>query len=98
MPPHLFEQWVQTQTELARRLAEAEHLGDCLIELGQRLKQEPWKYAIGWLDGDSPNADTIYLVEAEIEDALEKRRLMWLLDDIRILRRREMELKKLVTV
>ena len=95
MPPHLFEKWVQTQTELARRLAEAEHIGDCLIELGQRLKQEPWKYAIGWLD-DLPDADTINLVEVEIENALEKRRLMWLLDDIRILRRRETELKKLV--
>ena len=59
MPSHLFEQFVETQKQLARRLTEAEHVGDCLIELGNRLKQEPWKYAIGWLDGDSDRKSVV---------------------------------------
>ncbi len=88
--------WTQAQKDLAGRLAEAEHIGDCLIELGKCLKQEPWKYALGWLDTSFPELETIHLIETEIEEALDKRRLMWLLDDIRILRRQEAELKKLV--
>lgn len=96
MPSLLSEKLVETEKELARRLAEAEHLGDCLIKMGNHLKLEPWKYAIGWLDADSPGVDTVYLVEREIEDAMDKHRLMWLLDDIRILRRRQRELQKIV--
>ena len=88
--------WTQAQEELAGRLVEAERIGDCLIELGKCLKQEPWKYALGWLDNSFPEPETIHLIETEIEEALDKHRLMWLLDDIRILRRREAELKKLV--
>lgn len=90
------EKWRQVQKELAGRVAEAEHIGDCLIELGKCLKQEPWKYAIGWLHDSFPQSETTHLIESEIEEALDKQRLMWLLDDIRILRRREVELRKLV--
>ncbi len=96
MHSNLAEQWAQTQKELAQRVAEAELMGDYLIELGKRFKQQPWLYAIGWLPDTSPAADTICLIEPEIEQALDKHRLMWLLDDIRILRRREAELRKLV--
>lgn len=96
MDSHLAEQWAQTQKQLAQRVAEAERIGDCLTELGKRLKQEPWMYAIGWLHNTSPDAGTVCLIEAEIEEALDKHRLMWLLDEIRILRRREAELRKLV--
>jgi hypothetical protein len=96
MHSHLAEQWAQTQKELTQRVVEAEHIGDCLIELGKRLKQEPWMYATGWLHNTSPDADTACLIETEIEEPLDKHRLMWLLDEIRILRRREAELRKLV--
>ena len=96
MKPHLTEQWAQVQKDLGQKVAEAERKGTCLIELGMRLKQEPWRWAIGWLGTAFPNANETCLLESEIEEALDKHRLMWLLDDIRILRRREAELKKLI--
>ncbi len=61
-------------------MTEAERIGERLIELGMQLKGEPWGCAI----------------EPEIEDALNSQCLMFLLDDIRMLRRRQAELKKLL--
>ena len=52
-------------------MAEAERIGERLIELGKQLKGESWGCAI----------------EPEIEDALNSQRLMFLLDDIKMLRR-----------
>jgi len=77
---HVSEQCVQVQKELAQKLAEAERIGERLIELGKQLKGEPWECAI----------------EPEIEDALNSQCLMFLLDDIKMLRRRQAELKKRV--
>ena len=80
MPHHIAEQWAQVQQDLAGKVTEAERIGERLIELGKHLKQDAWGCAI----------------EPEIEDPLNSQRLMFLLDDIRMLRRREAELKKLV--
>ena len=79
MNRHLLEQWVRVQKELAQKLAEAEQIGERLVELGKQVKEEPWDCAI----------------EPEREEALNSGRLTFLLDDIRMLRRREAELKKL---
>jgi len=72
MNRHVSEQCVQVQEELAQKLAEAERIGERLIELGKQLKGEPWGCAI------------------------EPQCLMFLLDDMKMLRRRQAELKKLV--
>ena len=77
---YVSEQFVRVQKELVQKLVEVERIGERLIELGKHLKQDPWGCAI----------------EPEIEDPLNSQRLMFLLDDIRMLRRREAELKKLV--
>ena len=39
MTVRLSQQLEQVQSELARKLAEAERIGDCLVELGMRLQQ-----------------------------------------------------------
>ena len=75
MTRHLSEQCVQVQKELAQKFTEAERIGERLIELGKQLKGEPWECAI----------------EPEIEDALNSQRLTFLLDDIKMLRRRQAE-------
>ncbi len=80
MNRHVTEQFVQVQKQLSQKLAEAEGIGERLIEFGKHLKENPSGCAI----------------EPEIEDALNSPRLMFLLDDIRMLKRREAELKKLV--
>lgn len=80
MNRYVSERFVQVQKQLAQKLAEAERIGERLIELGKRLKEEPWECAI----------------EPEMEDALNSPQLSFLLDDIKMLRRREAELKKLI--
>lgn len=96
MSLRLEEQWAQVEKDLARKVSEAERVGIQLIELGKRLKQEPSKWAIGWLETAFPDASGTCLLESEIEEALDKHRLMWLLEDIRMLKRREAELRKLI--
>lgn len=95
MTVHLSQQLEQVQNELARKLSEAERIADCLVELGVRLQREPWKWAVGWLEDAFPSPASILPVETEIVDALDRNRLGWLLEDIRMLRRRETELKRL---
>jgi hypothetical protein len=95
MSPRLAQQLEQVQNELARKLAEAEGIGDCLVELGIRLQQEPWNWSLGWLEDAFPSPNSISPVEAEIVASLDRNRLEWLLEDIRILKRREAELKRL---
>jgi transposase len=100
MPEHamtarLSQQLEDIQTELSRKLSEAEHIGDCLMELGIRLQQEPWKWSIDWIEDAFPVPNSISPIEAEIVAALDRNRLEWLLEDIRILKRRETELKRL---
>ena len=80
MNRHVSGQCVQVQKELAQKLTEAERIGRRLIEVGKQLKGKPWGCAI----------------EPEIQDALTSQRLMFLLDDIKMLWRRQAELKKLV--
>jgi hypothetical protein len=91
LPQHL----EQVQRELANKLAEADRIGECLATLGSRLQQEPWKWAIDWLEDAFPSASDTCPIERELVDALDRNRLEWLLEDIRILKRREAELKRL---
>jgi len=85
----------QVQSELAHKLAEAEQIGDCLVKFGVRLQREPWNWSLGWLEDAFPTPNSISPVEAEIVSSLDRNRLEWLLEDIRILKRRETELKRL---
>jgi hypothetical protein len=43
-------------------------------------------------------SNAICPIEPEIVQSLDRQRLEWLLEDIRLLKRREMELKKLAVV
>ncbi|PYU21789.1 MAG: hypothetical protein DMG32_19680 [Acidobacteria bacterium] len=95
MTVRLSQQLEQVQSELARKLAEAERIGDCLVELGMRLQQEPWKWSLGWAENTFPVPNSISLLDDEIVESLDHNRLEWLLEDIRILKRREAELKRL---
>ena len=91
----LSQQLEKVQTDLARKVAEAERIGDCLMELGSRLQQEPWTWSIDWVEDAFPVPNSITPIETEIVAALDRNRLEWLLEDIRILKRRETELKRL---
>jgi hypothetical protein len=95
MTPRLIEQLEQVQKDLARNLAEATEIGERLIELGLRLKREPWKWSIDWMESAFPDSDGTRPLDPELAEALNKPRIAWLLEDIRLLRRREAELKKL---
>lgn len=95
MTVRLSQQLEEVQSELSRKLSEAERIGDCLMELGMRLQQEPWKWSIDWIEDAFPVPNSINPVEKEIVAALDRNRLEWLLEDIRILKRRETELKRL---
>ena len=95
MSIHLAQQLENVQIELGRKLSEAERIGDCLVELAGRLQQEPWKWTINWLEDAFPVPNSITPIETEIVNALDHNRLEWLLEDIRILKRREAELKRL---
>jgi hypothetical protein len=95
MTVRLSQQLEQVQNELARKLAEAERIGDCLVELGVRLQQEPWKWSLGWVESAFPVSSSVCPLDADIVASLDRNRLEWLLEDIRILKRRETELKRL---
>ena len=95
MNTQLSEQLEQVQRELAHNLAEAERLGECLAKLGARLQKEPWKWSMDWSGDVFPEVDWTRQMEPEMLEALDRNRIAWLLDDIRILRRREAELKRL---
>ena len=95
MGVRLSQQLEQVQSELAGKLAEAERIGDCLVELGIRLQQEPWKLSIGWMEDVFPVPNSSSAMETDIAESLDRNRLEWLLEDIRILKRRETELKRL---
>lgn len=95
MTLQLSQQLEQVRSELARKLAEAERVGDCLVELAMRLQQEPWNWSIGWVESAFPVSSSISPMDAEIVESLDRNRLEWLLEDIRILKRREADLKRL---
>jgi hypothetical protein len=95
MTPRLIEQLEQVQKDLARNVAEAAEIGEHLIELGLRLKREPWNWSIDWVETAFPESDGTRPFDPEFVEALNKPRIAWLLEDIRMLRRREAELKKL---
>jgi hypothetical protein len=89
------EQLEQVQRELARKLEEAERIGDYLVELGARLQEDPWKWSIDWVEDAFPDSNSICPIEPAIVESLDRHRLEWLLEDIRLLKRREVELKRL---
>jgi hypothetical protein len=91
----LSQQLEKVQNELAHKLAEAERIGGCLVELGLRLQQEPWKWSLGWVENAFPVSNAVTPVDTSIVESLDRNRLEWLLEDIRILKRREIELKRL---
>jgi hypothetical protein len=95
MTVQLCQQLEQVQNELARKLQEAERIGGYLVELGSRLQQDPWKWSIDWVEDTFPLSNSICPIETEIVESLDRKRLEWLLEDIRILKRRETELKRL---
>ncbi len=95
MTTRLTDQLEQVQKDLARDVTEATEIGERLIELGLRLKREPWKWSIDWIEDAFPAPNSISPVEREIVAALDRNRVEWLLEDIRILKRRETELKRL---
>lgn len=95
MTVRLSQQLEQVQNELARKLAEVERIGDCLVELGVRLQQEPWKWSLGWVENAFPVSNSITPVDPDLVESLDRNHLEWLLEDIRILKRRETELKRL---
>ena len=95
MSVQLSHQLEQVRSDLSRKLNEAERIADCLVELGIRLQREPCKWSLGWLEDTFPAPHSISLVENEIVNALDRNRLEWLLEDIRMLKRRETELKRL---
>ena len=96
MSPRVSDQLHQVQKDLARSIASAERIGEALIELGNRLRRDPAKWALDWLDDPLPGTNDIRMIERELVEAMDRNRLEWLLEDIRILRRRETELKRLV--
>jgi hypothetical protein len=95
MNPRLTEQLEQVQKDLAQNLAEVESIGESLIEVGIRLKQEPWKRNLGFAESSFPAGGWTHPGDADMLEALDRNRISWLLEDIRILRRRETELKRL---
>jgi hypothetical protein len=97
MGPRLMDQLQQVQNDLARSITAAERIGESLVELGTRLRRDPGKWAIDWLDTAFPGSSDASLIERDLVEALDRNRLEWLLEDIRILRRREAELRRLLT-
>jgi hypothetical protein len=98
MTVRLAEQLEQVPHEFVRKLEEAERIGDYLVELGARLQEDPWKWSIDWIEDAFPVSNAICPIEPEIVESLDRHRLEWLLEDIRLLKRREMELKRLAVV
>jgi len=95
MTVRLSQQLEDVHSELSRKITEAERIGSCLMELAVRLQQEPWNWSIDWIDDAFPAPSAVLPLEMDIVAALDRNRLAWLLEDIRILKRRETELKKL---
>jgi hypothetical protein len=93
MTIRLTEQLEDLRSTLARDLAEVERIGEHLAELGARLQQEPRQWIVEWTE--HATHDWTRSLEPELLEALDGRRLAWLLEDIRILRRREVELRRL---
>jgi hypothetical protein len=50
MNPELGVQIERLRKDLGQKLSEVERIGERLNELGSRLRQEPWKWAISWLE------------------------------------------------
>jgi hypothetical protein len=95
MTTRLTDQLEQVQKDLARDVNEVTEIGERLIELGLRLKREPWKWSIDWMGSSFVEQDGVWPIEAELVEAVDKPRISWLLEEIRLLRRRATELKKL---
>ena len=95
MTVRLSQQLEQVRIELTRKLAEAERIGDCLVELAVLLQREPWNWSLGWVENSFPVSSSISPIGPDIIESLDRNRLEWLLDDIRMLKRREDELKRL---
>lgn len=95
MTTRLTDQLEQVQKDLARDVNEVTEIGEHLIELGLRLKREPWKWSIDWMGSSFVGQDGVWPIENELAEVLDKPRISWLLEEIRLLRRRATELKKL---
>ena len=94
MTVRLTEQLEDLRHTLAKDLAEVERIGERLAELGARLQQEPRQWMFEWPEHGGTQ-DWTCAFEPELLEALDGHRLSWLLEDIRILRHREAELRRL---
>lgn len=95
MTTRLTDQLEQAQKDLARDLNEISEIGERLIEIGLRLKREPWKWSIDWMGSSFGGSDAVWPIEPELVEVLDRPRISWLLEEVRRLRRRTTELKKL---
>jgi len=95
MATRLTDQLEQVQKDLARDVDEITEIAEHLIELGLRLKREPWKWSIDVNGNSLQEQDGVWPIETELSEVLDKPRISWLLEEIRLLRRRAQELKKL---
>jgi hypothetical protein len=95
MTTRLTDQLDQVQKDLARDVNEITEIGERLIELGLRLKREPWKWSIESMGNSLADQDGVWPIEPELSEVLDKPRISWLLEEIRLLRRRAHELKRL---
>ncbi len=82
----------EVQVLLAQKVQQALTIGDSLVELGKRLKTDPWRWVIGSPVVPPPPNVVAMPVEFDIVAALDKERLKPLLDEIRWLQREEAKL------
>ncbi len=86
------KQLEEVQMLLNQRLQQAGAIADSLIELGNRLKSEPWRWVIGTAVVLPPPGSVSMPLEFDMVAALDKDRLKRLLDEIRWLQREEARL------
>ena len=77
---------------LAQKIQEAQTMADSFVELGERLKREPWRWVIGESTVPPPPGLVTMPLEYEMIAALDRERLKRLLDEIRWLQREEARL------
>ncbi len=86
------KQLEEVQVLLAQRIQQAQTIAESLIELGKRLKSDPWRWVIGDPVVLPPPGCITMPVEYDVVAALDKDRLKRLLDEIRWLQREEARL------
>jgi hypothetical protein len=86
------KQLEEVQVLLNQRIQQARAIADSLIDLGNRLKSEPWRWVVGNAVVPPPPGSVSMPLEFDMVAALDKERLKRLLDEIRWLQREEARL------